>query len=388
MVDVIDPLKMFGLNKIISILIWHFGAFGLASVTYLYVRALMRAKSYEFCVVNHGETISPALVRFLKKRCTAVTCYNADNPFVTRDRRKWRIALQALPYYDSFCTPRASSMEQAYARGAKHVIWFTQAADEVVHRPREFNVEDSKKYSSDVAFVGTWMPERGVFVAELLKAGVPIKIFGANWTKAAEYEQIKPAIVINGFLGDEDYVRAIQYSKILLGMLSEENEDLHTGRSVEIPAIGSLLCAKRTEQHISMYVKGCEAVFWDGAVECTRICLELLENPSMIDSISKAGNEKMMKSRYFNQPLMERIISETLSRADVSDEGGLGPASCAAGRLGRLALRGRQPCPGNANGRRPEGSHPTTFPMAVARAHSPYRRIAAALPWPFIPISS
>ena len=36
----------------------------------------------------------------------------------------------------------------------------------------------------------------------------------------------------------------------------------------------------------------------------------------------------------------------------------------------------------------PEGSHQTTLPMAVARADSPHRRIAAAQPRPFIPISS
>jgi spore maturation protein CgeB len=319
-VDVIDPLNIFGLRTLIAILIWKFGGCGLETVTYLYMRARMKGKRYDFCFVTHGETISPALVRFLKRRCNAVACYNGDNPFVARDGKKWRIVLKALPYYDSFCTPRVSTIEAAIAHGAKHVVRFIQPADCVVHRPREFSPDDQEKYSSDVAFVGTWMPERSAFVADLLKAGVPVKIFGARWQKAPEYDLLKSAIVIDGFLGDEDYVRAIQYAKISLGMVSMGNADQHTHRSAEIPAIGSLLCAMRTEQHLDMYEEGVEAVFWNDAAECARVCLHLLANPTKIVEISRAGYEKVHKRGYFNEQLLDTIIEETLTSVEFGRE--------------------------------------------------------------------
>src|SRR6202167_4323958 len=50
-------------------------------------------------------------------------------------------------------------------------------------------------------------------------------------------------------------------------------------------------------------------------------------------------------------------------------------------------MRGRQPRPWHADGRRPERSHQAAFPMAVAGAGSPLRRSCAALASPFIAVA-
>ncbi|HEY1943539.1 MAG TPA: glycosyltransferase [Roseiarcus sp.] len=314
-VDVVNPLAMFGLNRVIQILIWRFGCRGLSILTHLYVRSKIGARSYDFCVVNHGETVWPLLVRFLKTRCGFVTCYNADNPFVARDGAKWRIMLRALPEYDSFCTPRMSSVKRAYGLGAKHVIRYVQTADEVVHQARPFDRKDSDLYRSEVALVSTWMPERGKFAARMIAAGVPLKIFGANWFKAPEYPEIADHIVLETFLGDEAYVRAIQYTRIAIGLVSEGNEDEHTHRSVEIPALGALLCAKRTPQHVELYEDGVEAVLWDDVEDCIAQCRGLLAEPERLAIIAKAGQAKAQRSGNWNEPLMRRVIAETVAAA-------------------------------------------------------------------------
>src|ERR1700684_1473294 len=50
-------------------------------------------------------------------------------------------------------------------------------------------------------------------------------------------------------------------------------------------------------------------------------------------------------------------------------------------------MRGRQPRPWHADGRRPERSHQAAFPMAGAGAGSPLRRTCAALASPFIAVA-
>lgn len=323
-VDVINPLSMFGLNRLIQILLWRFGGFGLSFITQLYVRSRIGNRTYDFCYVNHGETVSRGLARVLKARCGFVTCYNADNPFVRRDGLKWRIALRALPEYNSFCTPRVSSVKRAYERGAKHVIRYIQTADEIVHQPRRFSQEDWETYRSDVAVVSTWMPERGKFAARMIAAGVPVKIFGANWRKAPEYPEIANHIVLEKFLNDEEYVRAIQYSRIAIGLASEGNEDEHTHRSIEIPALGALLCAKRTPQHAELYEEGVEAVLWDDVEDCIAQCRGLLAEPEQLASIAKAGQAKAQRSGNWNEPLMRRVITETVAAATRAKRGAAG----------------------------------------------------------------
>ena len=312
-VDVINPMRIPGLQRIIAVSVWRLGGFGVVALTHAFVWWRLRGKTYDFCFVNHGETLGPALVRLLRRRCRAVACYNGDNPFADRDGARWRVLRQALPFYDVFCTVRASTAEAARRNGAAKVLCIPSSADEVVHRRRPWSAEDEGRFSSQVAFVGTWMPERGRFVQQLLRAGVPLKIFGANWRKAPEFQDIAPALVLDRFLGDEDYVRAIQYSRIALGLLSVGNRDLHTGRSIEIPVIGALFCAERTEEHQAMYVEGEEAVFWADVDECARCCLALLADPARIDRIARAGHRRSVASGQFNEPLMRRLTEEAIA---------------------------------------------------------------------------
>jgi spore maturation protein CgeB len=312
-VERIDCIDIPYMKRPLVIAIWHLRGFGVSTITYFHMWMSLFRKRYEFCFVGQGESVGPALVRLLKRRCGVVACYNVDNPFVVRDGFRWKVFLRALPVYDFYCTIRPSTAEAAHVHGARKAISLFRTADEVVHRPRAWNAEDEKRFSSEVAFIGTWMPERGPFVEELLEAGVPVRIFGANWRKAPEFERIKGALAIDRFLGDEDYVRAIQYSKIVLGLLSVGNEDMHTGRSLEVPAIGSLFCGQRTREHLAMYIEGEEAVFWDDAAECARRCFELLAAPELITRISRAGHKRMMKSGHFNEELMRSIIDETLA---------------------------------------------------------------------------
>jgi spore maturation protein CgeB len=110
-------------------------------------------------------------------------------------------------------------------------------------------------------------------------------------------------------------VRAIQYSRIAIGLVSEQNEDEHTNRSIEIPAIGSLLCAKRTPEHSAIYEDGVEAVFWSDAEECIAHCRALLADPARLDRIARAGQAKIQRGGYWNEPLMRRIIDETIGPA-------------------------------------------------------------------------
>ncbi|MCK1616111.1 glycosyltransferase family 1 protein [Bradyrhizobium sp. 159] len=181
------------------------------------------------------------------------------------------------------------------------------AADEIAHRSVDLSAAEKAKFTSQVSFIGTWMPERGPFLRHLIDRGVPLTIFGPRWDKAPEFSALKQHVRL-GALSPEDYVKAVQCTSIAIGLLSKGNEDLHTTRSIEIPAIGTLFCAERTSEHIEMYTEGEEAIFWNSVEECANKCLGLLEDPPRIARISRAGHARALQNGYFNENLVNSVL--------------------------------------------------------------------------------
>ena len=181
-------------------------------------------------------------------------------------------------------------------------------ADEIVHRHVVLNEAEQQDFGSEVAFVGTWMPERGPFMLRLAERGVPLRIFGPRWTKAPEYPHLASRVTSRE-LPDADYVRAIAGTKIALGLLSKGNEDLHTTRSLEIPAIGTVFCAPRTVDHERLYIDGREALFFDDPDQCADLCLALLADDAGRKAIAAAGHQRALDNGWFN----ERLCSDVLA---------------------------------------------------------------------------
>jgi spore maturation protein CgeB len=287
------------------------GALGLGGVFRRYVRSQVKAASFDFVFVDHGPFLDPGAIGELRKAGGIVVNYNQDNPYVARDGLKWRQFLKALPFYDLVVTPRASSVEPAKQAGARRVIAVNFAADEAAHRPIALTGEDRARYGAKVAFVGTWMPERGPFLLRLIERGVPPRIYGDRWKNAPEYERLRPHITSGNLAGD-DYVKAISGTSIAIGLLSKGNHDLHTTRSLEIPAIGTLFCAERTSDHLAMYKDGEEAVFFDSADQCADLCLALVTQPDRIAKIAAAGARRVRQNGDFNERLLGAIIAAAL----------------------------------------------------------------------------
>ncbi len=307
-VRIIDPFLSF--DHASYLLSWGFktGYLGLERRISTYVLDAVGSARFDVIWVDNGEQIGASLVARLKPHGTFVINHNLDNPFSGRDAGRWRLFRKALPLYDLFVTPRLTTRDAAHAAGARRAISVMFSADEEVHRRATMSDGDRERFGSEVAFVGTWMPERGPFMKRLIERGIPLRIFGPRWEKAPEYPVLAPHLLSQS-LGDVDYVKAISGAKIALGLLSLGNEDLHTTRSMEIPAIGTLFCAPRTSDHEALYVDGEEAVFFDDADTCAEACSALLKDAGRRDAIARAGFERAKRNDWFNERLCADILA-------------------------------------------------------------------------------
>lgn len=320
-VTLFDPWSWLKQNRWTGLWQYKLGAIG--SNTWFGKRLIhaLKTASPELIWVDQGEWIGPGLIRAMRRQLSApIVNYLLDDPFGGRDGRRFSAYLRAVPQYDLLTVVRQENVEEAYAYGARKVMKVWRSADEVAHAPRELSAEQKKRFTSEVVFVGTWMPERSPFMAELIQRGVPLSIWGNRWQKAPEWPQLAQHWRGPGLDNDDDYAAAILAAKINLGLLSKGNRDLHTTRSLEIPALGGLFCAERTSEHLELYEEGQEAVFWKDAAECAEQCLALLADESRRKAIAAAGHARAMANGHYNEQVLSQILNAAFPSPDLSGE--------------------------------------------------------------------
>lgn len=279
---------------------------------YVLTGATRAGDRFDVIWCDNGEFISGRLISRLREVYGArIVNYNCDDITGGRDGARWRTLKAALPYYDLCAVVRPPNVREYPLWGARRVMRVWMSADEVVHAPRPLTDNIAARWSSEVLFIGTWMPERGPFMAALLDAGVPLTLWGQRWHKAKEWSRLKAVWRGQAVEGD-DYAYAIQCAKVNLGLLSKGNRDLHTTRSLEIPSLGGLLCAERTTEHEYLYTAGKEAVFWSDATECARQVAELLANAPKRRAIARAGRERFLRNGLVNERVVASILENLI----------------------------------------------------------------------------
>jgi hypothetical protein len=216
---------------------------------------------------------------------------------------------RAAPGYDLLVTPRRENADFLVKKLTGKMpmqVWFS--ADEVAHRPQPLFEAETAEWASDVIFAGAWMPGRDAFMAKLVEAGLPLKIYGLRWERSPEFERIRSAVQFK-FLNGADYAKAIQCSKVALVLVNGANQDLHTTRSTEIPAIGAAMCAPRTSHHASLYRDGEEALFFDDADECIAQCRRLLADETLRKNIASGGRRRTFENKTYNEDLMKSVVT-------------------------------------------------------------------------------
>jgi len=312
-VTLLDPYQALPAGRVVSPLLaqWnrYTGGLGLVELARRWVLRQIDGAHFDLAWVDHGAMVGASLVRELKARIPCVLCYCIDDPFGGRDATLWRGFLGALPFYDLLVVVRTPNIEEAYAHGARKVMRVFMSADEVAHRPRALPASDYEQWRSDVLFVGTAFPERGPFLADLVRLGVPLTLYGNRYDRLPEWRILKPYWRAADASTTDSYANAISAAKVCLGLLSRGNRDLHTTRSMEIPSLGRVLCAERTPEHSALYDEDVEAVFWSNAQECAAQCFDLLGDESRRQAIAEAGRARFLKSPWRNDQVVQDILT-------------------------------------------------------------------------------
>jgi hypothetical protein len=310
---------------------YHTGALLAAPIVSKRLLEAIADVDFELVWVDGGRLVGPQLVRTLRLRAP-VLIYNHDDPFGKRDGFAWALFKRAVPEYDLVCVVRKENVAEAMGLGARKVVLTFRTADEVAHRPRELSPEERAAWASEVVFAGAGWEGRRAFMARLLELKVPLAIYGDQWaSETKRWAVLRDAYRGPSVFTHETYTAAILAAKVSLGLVSHRNRDLHTTRSLEIPAMGGLFCARRTSEHLELYREGEEAMFWDTAEECAEVCHRLLKDAKLRERVARQGHERCVRNGHYNEPLARRLIGELGFSADAAlRKPGMAPAGAPA----------------------------------------------------------
>lgn len=303
----IDMRPLLPASSWVDRITWKLGGQYFAPLLNRQLKRVLGTREFDLCLVDCGEWVTQSTLTVLRQHARKVVNYNIDDPTGPRDGRRFTAYRQTIPFYDLAVVMRQSNVDELRVLGMAKSLRVFMCADEVSHAPRPITTQDQDQWGTDILFLGTWMPERGPFLLELINAGLPISIRGSNWEKAPEWHRLKPHWRGPAVAGD-DYAKAIQCARINLGLLSKGNRDQHTTRSMEIPSLGGLLCAERTDEHKALYQEGQEAVFWSTAQECAIVCRALLANESKRLAIQEQGQRRHLASPHRNERMLRRLL--------------------------------------------------------------------------------
>ena len=243
-------------------------------------------KNYNFIWIEKGEWLFPITLFILKNNNNKLINYNTDNIFFTR--ASFWLHRIGVKYYDLYLTTNRLNVIEIKKKYKINTLRVGMGFDSDIYFKDEKKLS-IKKY--DVVFIGHWEPNTEVHILALKKAGINVKVWGYNWNKSnnSELKKIQP-------LKQSEYCDVIANAKIALCFLSKWNMNESTGRTFEIPAIGTFMLAEYTNEQFYIYGEG--AVFFSGIDELISKVKFYLKNEIAREKIALVGNSISLSPGY------------------------------------------------------------------------------------------
>jgi len=259
----------------------------------------------EIIFIVKGLSVYPGTLKKIRMRNkdSILVSWSLDDMYARHNRSFYYT--QGLKYYDHVFTTKSYNVEELKSLGARNVSFLYQAYSRYRHLNETLDVTEPTK--RDISFVGYADEIRFRTILFLADNGVKVELAGGTWEKFKSDGHENISIHARDLLGEE-YSDFIRTSKINLGFLRKINRDLHTSRSVEIPACGGFLLAERTSEHDELFEDKVEAVFFDDDQDLLRLVRHYLSDDKQRDLIRMRGLKRCHDSDYSYDKMVDIML--------------------------------------------------------------------------------
>ncbi|GBE45034.1 hypothetical protein BMS3Bbin11_00113 [bacterium BMS3Bbin11] len=213
-------------------------------------------KSFSSEVASEAESFNPDLIvttgqapildrdlRLLRDMSLVLINYSTDDPWNPAHRADW--FLKGISTYHVIFTTRKANISEFKNAGCSHVRWLPFGYDPSSHY---YENNSSEEWESDLAFVGGADHDRVPVIAELIKDGLGMSLWGGYWGRYKETRSVS-----RGFADTATLRKVISNTRCALTLVRRANRDGHAMRTYEVAAIGAPMLVEDTAEHREIF---------------------------------------------------------------------------------------------------------------------------------------
>jgi len=267
-----------------------------------HVLAELGTERYDFAWIDKGVCLWPETVRKIRRLARKLVYYTPDTSFMANRSRNFR-ATASL--YDLIVTTKSlelASFERLVPR--ERIAMVTQCFDSRLHYPRCTFAEKRK----EAVLIGLCEPDRERCVEHLISHGIAVRVGGVGWVRFVRRHEGNRLVQYEGEkVFGQRYAEVLSNATVGLGLLTKRFPELHTTRTLEIPACGTALATERNSE-ISRIFSDEEAIFFTDYPDLGHRVAALMNDEVRLQAISEAGTRRVHTGDYSNDQVLRKVL--------------------------------------------------------------------------------
>jgi spore maturation protein CgeB len=241
-------------------------------------------------VIFKGMEIYPKTLQEIKEKGVKLVNYNLDHPLEYFSKGSGdKNVYNSVDLYD---------LHISYSQDILNTLLERDENAQTAHLPFGHFVtpdlyEECKKIKTvkKVCFVGNPDQKRVDYINRFCDAGLNIDVYGTGWSNLLiEKNNLK---IYPPAYGD-DYWKTLRRYAVQLNIFRPHNKNSHNMRTFEVPAIGGIMLAPRSNEHSLFFKEGEEVFLYDDVEQAIKIAQRLLSRSD--DEIERTRNNARQRS--------------------------------------------------------------------------------------------
>jgi len=254
---------------------------------------VVKSKNIDIVWIFKGREYYPETLRLIKKMGVKLVNYNPDHPFIrTAHSHGGKNVEDCIPLYDlHFCYSKdlMQKIEKEYKIPTTFLPFGYELSEE------NFQAAIKEQEINHVCFVGNPDNIRMETINFLATQDVIVYVFGIGWHLVKMHKNV----IIGDAIFGEEFWSVLRKFRVQLNIFRPHNINSHNMRSFEIPAVGGIMLAPKSEEHREFFEEGKEVFLYSDLKDLLNKILFLLSMPQTeINRIRAKAMQKSIENKY------------------------------------------------------------------------------------------
>jgi spore maturation protein CgeB len=227
------------------------------------------------------------------------------------DFRQMRYYSEVATHYDFFFYIQGEEIEQRLENLGANYHFLPVAAHPPCHRPLALSPARQLELGASIGFMGAGYPNRVNILSRLVKAGLPLTIWGSDWPANSILSRV---LREDRYITSREIVEFYNACDIVLNLHSSPVAsngigcvDFINPRTFEVPACGAFQLVDRVPELEKFFILEEELVTFSSEEELADKARFYLERPSLRASLAARARQRVLSQHtYYHR--MERLL--------------------------------------------------------------------------------